>query len=146
MTPKPMVYHRTHLSPCQVLCLNKYKKYDYFIVNMGTHPTAYVRIPKTHQFYQKNYDYCNPPHGFSGGPFTFGDNASIFQNQLDTEIPNGYYLGWDYAHLGDWLGHWSDEDNIRMGHRKYTTSEIITDCQQIIEYLEENKNVARKWE
>ena len=143
---KPMIYHSTRFPHPEVLCLDKYHNYDFLIVNMGTHPTAYVRIPKTHPFYQTFYDYINPePVGFEAGPFTFSRNSSEFASYLDTPIPNGWYLGWDYAHIGDFIGGHSDRYPYSSG-RKYTTENIIADCKYIINYLLENKNVTRSEE
>ena len=139
-----MVYSNNKPNPAQVLYLGKYKRYDFFILNLGTHPTAYVRIPRTHPFFGKDYDYCSPPHGFEGGPFTFSNSSANFANFLDTPIPGGWYLGWDYAHINDWLGYLSDEQNIQMGNHKHTTEEMILDCKNVIEYLLEVKNEPRK--
>ena len=141
---KPMVYQHTRLHPYQVLYLGSYKKYVFFILNMGTHPTAYIRIPESHPFFQKHYIECNPSMDF----FTFSENSLAFNNQLDTPVPEGWYLGFDHAHLGDWLGYWSDEENIRQGHRKYTTEEMVEECKLTIVYLIgiKNKSVNKKHE
>ena len=34
------------------LCYN----YKYYIMNLGTHPTAYVQIPFIHPYYGKSYE------------------------------------------------------------------------------------------
>ena len=132
---KPMVYSNRRLRPSEVLCLAKYKDFIFFVLNMGTHPTAYVQIPENHPYFGKDYEGCNPPHNFLGGPFTFADSSTVFAEKLDTPIPDGWYLGWDYAHLGDWLGYRSDEENLQQENRKYTTEEIIIDCETVIEHL-----------
>ena len=139
---KPMKYVPRLLHPAQVLCLGKYKKYDFLAVNMGTHPTAYVRIPSTHKFYEKHYDFINPqPKAFRAGPFTFSRPSSEFASHLDIQIPNGWYLGWDYAHIGDYIC--TPFTHNSNDARKYTTEDIIADCKYIINYLLENKDVAR---
>lgn len=131
-----MAYSRERLKPAHILYLGIYKNYNFLIVNLGTHPTAYVRVPKTHPFYLKTYDDCNPSNSNSFDQvFTFSDSSANFAEYLDQPIPDGWYLGVDYAHLGDWTGLLSDEENIRREHRKYTTEEIILDCERIIEYL-----------
>ncbi len=141
---KKMVYQRTRLHPFQVLYLGTYKRYTFFILNMGTHPTAYIKIPKSHPFFQKDYFECNPSTDFLENIFTFSGNSLAFNNQLDTPVPEGWYLGWDHAHVGDWLGYWSDEENIRQGHRKYTTKEMIEECKLAIIYLIGIKDESRK--
>ena len=30
----------------ELLCKGKYKNYNYYVLNLGTHPTAYIEIPK----------------------------------------------------------------------------------------------------
>lgn len=131
-----MVYSSKRLSPAHILLLGEYKNYNFFILNLGTHPTAYVRVPETHPFYLKHYDDCNPTSPNSLNQiFTFSDSSANFAKYLDQPIPEGWYLGWDYAHLGDWTGLYSDEQNIRLGNRKYTTEEILKDCDAVIEYL-----------
>ena len=30
----------------ELLCKDKYKNYNYYVLNLGTHPTAYIEIPK----------------------------------------------------------------------------------------------------
>ena len=42
-----------------VLHKGNWKGYDFFILSIGTHPTAYVRIPKEHKYYRKHYDRIN---------------------------------------------------------------------------------------
>lgn len=27
----------------------------YYILNLGTHPTAYIKIPESHKYYKKDY-------------------------------------------------------------------------------------------
>ena len=31
-----------------------YKGYQYWIINLGSHPTAYVEIPESHKYYGKS--------------------------------------------------------------------------------------------
>lgn len=141
---KPMIYYKERLTPAEVLSIGQYKRYDFFIVNMGTHPTAYVRIPKTHPFYEKHYDEANPaPKGFLGGIFTFAEHSAHFDGHLDSLIPRGWYLGWDYAHIGDYIGNPFRPFNPET-ERKYTTEEMIEDCKTVINYLLEKKDVARE--
>lgn len=129
---KKMVYYSGRIHPPEVLCLGKYLNYDFLILNMGSHPTAYVRVPKDHPFFGKFYDECNPPHGFLGGPFTFSDSSANFANLLDQPIPDGWYLGWDYFTIADY-------SYMNLNGKKWTTKEIMAHCKEAIEWLIEVK-------
>lgn len=134
---KPMEYQNTRFEKAKVLCKGTYKNYDFIIVNMGTHPTAYVRLPHTHPAYEKFYDLVNPtPKDVFNQIFTFSDTSAHFKGHLDTEIPEGWYIGWDYAHIGDYVGSIFPNSSMTINTRKYTTTEIIADCESAINYLE----------
>lgn len=40
----------------EILFEGKYRDYQFYILNLGTHPTAYVEIPKENKLYEKDYD------------------------------------------------------------------------------------------
>lgn len=74
---------------------------DYLITTMGSHPCAYVRIPKGHPLYSKHYTDINKLLEVHGG-FTFSGSL----DDLCLSIENGKllgWLGWDYAHAGDFI-------------------------------------------
>lgn len=50
--PKPMIYTDKR----QIITLDEgtYKGIDYLILSLGTHPTAYVRVPETHRYFGKD--------------------------------------------------------------------------------------------
>lgn len=148
MTPiLPMVYHHEHFAKPQVLYIGDYKHYTFFVLNLGTHPTAYIRLPENHPFYAKNYEEAN--HYFTNSQarlsyafddtFTFSDSSVNFNSNLNRPVPDGWYIGFDRAHMGDWVGFLSDEVNIRAGYRKYTTEDMIQDCKFAIDCLSEVK-------
>lgn len=143
----PMEYKR--LDQPELLTFGtRYWGYDFIIINMGTHPTAYVRIPKNHPFFGLHYDEVNknivcPDCGkiHESEVFTFSDSSTNFAHRVkDGElIPEGWWLGWDYAHLGDWQGYLTDEENIEKDNRKYSTEEIVRDCIDVIRFLRKAK-------
>ena len=106
--------------------------FDYAIVSFGNHPAGYVSIPKNHPFYKKSHDdldiVCHWGLTFSGV-------------SPDVKPPKtGWWIGWDYAHAGDYLGFFervgskSFEDN-----KKWTTEEIKEEIQSVIEQLKKAK-------
>ena len=133
----------------ELLCKDKYKNYNYYVLNLGTHPTAYIEIPKENKLYRKSYDEiykigCNiDVHG----GLTYSDN------ELMGVKSENWFIGWDYAHCDDYCGY--EEympENIRTYGKKWTTEEIIEECKnaidQIIDFenkeiLEESKKIKK---
>lgn len=110
-----------------------YKDFHYVILNLGWHPTAYVEIPKTHPYYGKDYDECDIS---CHGGLTYSGNAH-WQKEDDGK----FYLGWDYAHCGDYSGiriKWEGTELQDYG-RHWTTVEILEEVEDVIEQLKEIK-------
>lgn len=104
----------------------------YWILNLGMHPTAYIKIPKDHKYYQKDYEGIDiDVHGgitYSNHELHIGENEKI----------EGWFIGWDYAHFGDYAGY--EEmlpKELRTNGKKWTTEEIKKEvfdvCRQLIE-------------
>lgn len=131
MTLKQMVYKADRES--ETLAEGTYKGLDYIILSLGTHPTAYVRVPKTHPYFRKGYD--NVDIRCHGG-LTFASD------RVAKEKKHGWWLGWDYAHLGDYsgyemrggLGDWNDY--------KWSTEEILTEVKEVIDQLLDPRHAA----
>lgn len=119
-----MKYYNKILEKPIILYTNKYKDYIYYIINYGTHPCCYVYLSKGHKYFGKHYDDIDINcHG--GLTFSY--------NQLHDIMPsekNYWIIGWDYAHYGDYVGLCKE----LAGH-KYTTEELIKDCQDVIDQL-----------
>lgn len=118
-----------------------YLGYDYYILNLGTHPTAYVDIPKEHKYYKKQYDKIDiNVHGgvtYSNNTLTIGNN----------DVKNGWFIGWDYAHYGDYYGYYNcSKTNSFKELHKWTTEEIYEDVKKVCEQLKrvENKSMFKK--
>ena len=123
---KKMIYTREYKQT--ILDQGTYKGYDYKIVSYGLHPCAYIEIPKTNKFYNKNYEYIdiNCHGGLTFGDFRdFGDGSK-------------YYLGWDYAHFGDYSGVYMF-DMLPHG-KKWKTEEILDEVFIAIDSLIELEN------
>lgn len=98
----------------------------YYILNLGTHPTVYVRIPKNNKFYGKEISEIDI--NVHGG-ITYSEEGLHIGNEKATE---GWYIGWDYAHYGDYIGF---EENYpilcRTGGKKWTTNEIFIEIREV---------------
>ena len=116
-----------------LLTKGAYRNYDYAVVSQGTHPCGYVRVPTNHPYYGKSYDDCNIS---CHGGLKYSDDYLY----ISTDIKIcGWWIGWDYTHLGDYLEDKSCICNHAYG-TKYTTQEVITECHNVIDQLIEIQN------
>ena len=123
---KPMVY--THSKTKEILYDGLYENYYFVIVSYGTHPCAYVKIPKNHAFYKKDYNELNIR---CHGCLTYGgDLGSIIPNEDDS-----WFIGWDYAHAGDYLVFEALLDVDTSKEKKWTTEEIYEEVKAVIDQL-----------
>ncbi len=110
-------------------------------MNLGTHPTAYIRLPKEHPLFDKDYAEANeladdiePVHGW----WTFSGN--IPSTKLDEPIKEGYYLGFDAGHIQDYQPNIladlypGSDFGTDSGHR-WTTEEMVDECKNGIDWL-----------
>ena len=106
----------------EVLQDKKYKGYRYIILSLGTHPTAYIEIPKSHHLC--GWDCDDIDINVHGG-LTYSDHNLM---GIDSE---NWYIGWDYAHAGDYYGAYGFTRN----DKKWTTKEIENECRRAINEL-----------
>ena len=122
---KPMVYKRVR--EVELLHMDNYRGFNYLVVSYGTHPCAYVEIPEGHPYYDMDYDkmpiICHEGLNYYG---------PIDHKPLGPAPIKGYYIGWSYDHLYDYMGRYSDTDDM-----KYTTAEVALDCIFVINQLAE---------
>lgn len=136
-----MVYEKSMHRDGIVLDYGTFKDYKYYIISMGTHPCAYIELPKNHPYY--NVDYHKIPIECHGG-LTYSSNYLHMIN--DNSEGDTFFIGWDYAHWLDYVGYYADfafEHSYFGRNKKWTTSEIKSECIQVIEQLielEETKN------
>lgn len=131
---KSMIYQKE--KKIELLYDALYRNYHFYILNLGTHPTAYVEIPKNHKFYGMGYDEINNII-VHGGLTYIDDHLCIAKDN----VLQGWFIGWDYAHSNDYCGYEEDmPESIRTYDKKWTTNEIIEECKNVINQLcEENK-------
>ena len=118
----------------ELLGKGKYLDYNYYILNLGTHPTAYVEIPKNHKYYLKDYDEIDiDVHG----GLTYSENYLFISK--NEKITNCWFIGWDYAHLGDYTGYEENyPEEYRIGGKKWTTNEILKDVYSVCMQLKDS--------
>lgn len=112
-THLPMIYgDKTN----KTIGAGKINGYRYEIKNVGgSHPTAYVMLDKNNVYYDVDYDEI--PIVVHGG-LTYSSK----------EIKGQYWIGWDYAHIGDYTFYSS-------GGKKWTTDEILSHVKDVIKQL-----------
>jgi hypothetical protein len=145
---KEMVYTKEHKR--EVLATGYYFGLLYYVLSMGTHPTAYVKIPKDNWLCTvKDYDAI--PVKCHGG-LTFRDDHLYI---ADNQKIEGESIGWDYAHCDDYAPYYEDLPNLGLAEKskKWTTHEILKEvkevCSQIVElgkkpHLTEDERVILK--
>ena len=136
---KPMEYQAERET--EILLEGKFKNYQFYILNLGTHPTAYIEIPKGSKLFQKSYDeiYENGLDLDVHGGLTYASSrlASIKENSC--------FIGWDYAHSGDYYGYEGIyPKELRTNSKKWTTEEIFNDVACAIDQIIEYENCEAK--
>ena len=125
---KPMVYKKR--GDIEILDNGIYNGYQYWIVSYGSHPCAYVELPKDHKYYGK--DYVDIPIDCHGG---------ITYSGIHEKFSNGFLIGWDYGHCDDYLYYnptkflGSDIQSFLDSGKKWTTEEIFEEVKQVIDQL-----------
>ena len=116
----------------ELLCKGKYKNYNYYVLNLGTHPTAYIEIPKENKLYRKSYDEIYK----IGCDIDVHGGLTYSNNELMGVKSENWFIGWDYAHCGDYCGYEEYmSESIRTYGKKWTTEEIIEECKNAIDQI-----------
>lgn len=123
---KEMIYSTTGLYPPETLIDEEYKGFHFYVLNLGTHPCAYIDVTETDL---NGKDYPDIDISCHGG-------LTYSREYLRTVDKKGWFIGWDYAHYGDFMGY---ELNIPVGIRvngkRWTTAEIVEECKQVIDQI-----------
>lgn len=128
---KSMVYTEKRHEPKQLVC-NEYKGYKYYILSLGTHPCAYVDVSSTKL---NGVEYGNIEIFCHGG-------LTYSRKYLCTVEYQGWFIGWDYAHFGDFFG--ADSIFWSPNAKKWTTEEIIEECKDVIEQIIELEKITNE--
>lgn len=126
---KQMVYGTKR--KVEILFEGTYNGYQFYILNLGTHPTAYIEIPKTNKLFGKDYDYIDiNVHG----------GLTYASDHLQDIKKDTWFIGWDYMHYGDYSGYDSITGLMPANSKKWTTEEMFDDVVNAIEQIiEEGK-------
>lgn len=109
----------------EVLTQDFYKGYEYLVVSYGTHPCAYVTLPEDHPL-NKVAD-CDDVDVNCHGGCTYLDWGLGDLISREHKV-----LGWDYLHWGDFSANVYPSS---LPLKKWTTEEIVEECEHVIEQL-----------
>lgn len=132
---KEMIYSKDN--KIELLYNSIYEGVHYYIISYGTHPCAYIEVPRNHPYYGKGYLELDNIFSVHGG-FTYSND--YLRTSDSTKIVSSWFLGWDYAHLGDYMGFYEDSKIKNELLKKWTVEEIILECKKAIKELLEVSN------
>lgn len=125
---KPVIYNKNRLGSTEQIAAGTYKNFDYYVLNLRTHPTAYVDVSDSllnGVCYDDIDIYCH-------GGFTYSEST------LKTVDKKGWFIGWDYAHYGDYINYGDTSlNNMFSNDKKWTTEEIVEECKNVIDQIVE---------
>ena len=121
------LYNMVEPPETETIATGTHNGYDFLILWYRNHPNAYIQIPEGHPYYGKNYTEIDDKSIVHGG-FTFSDKN--FNKKYN--LPDGWYLGWDYAHAGDYVRF---SDGYTLDGQMWTRHEIAAECKQIIDEI-----------
>lgn len=136
---KEMIYQIDRKEEAEVLATGFCFGLLYYILNLGTHPTAYIRVPKNNKFYEKEAGEIDL--NVHGG-ITYSEEGLYIEKGRRVE---GWFIGWDYGHYGDYLGFQNKYVKGLAKGKKWTTDEIFAEirdvCYQIQSTVEVEEDV-----
>ena len=134
---KEMIY-KERMMKAELLANDTYKRYEYVVLSLGTHPCAYVVLDDDDKLFGMDYDeihenydvYCHCGLTYSEDYLSFLEFSNKYRCDVKIGIHNKWVIGWDYAHYGDYAGY-CDE----LGGKKWSTAEMIGECKEFIDQL-----------
>jgi hypothetical protein len=105
-----MIYERKRLDPPERIAEGEYKGFTYYVLNLGTHPCAYVDVTNTN-LHGKDY---------SDIDIECHCGLTYSREYLNTVEKNGWFIGWDYAHYCDFVGYY-------LAVRDESTGKLVSD-------------------
>ena len=122
---KEMIYGERKENP-DVLYSGEYKEHKFAILNLGTHPTAYIEDKVGLSGYE---DFRLDGVSVHGG-FTFYDTG-----YWGDEHKKISWLGWGYGHSGDFMGYYSTDYPFYYSSKQWTTAEIYEEVKSVIRQI-----------
>lgn len=123
---KEMVYKPERCDPEQLMH-GTWRGFDYYVLNLGTHPCAYVDISE-----------------YEGEPLNVEKidchgGITYLEQYLATVDRKGEFIGWDYAHCWDYNGACRDFPYTKE-LKRWTTAEMVNECKHVIDQICERRS------
>lgn len=124
---KPMIYNKNRTGSAEQIAGGTYKNFDYYVLNLKTHPTAYIDVTDS------PLNGCDEDIDIScHGGITWCYN---FVKSIDKK---GWFIGWDYAHYEDYMDYGDATlNNMSLDKKKWTTEEIVEEYKNVIDQIVE---------
>lgn len=123
---REMIYQKERLNPPERIADGRHKGFDFYVLNLGTHPCAYIDVSDTSLY---GVDYSNIDINCHFG-------LTYSYRFLATVDKRGWFIGWDYAHYTDYSGYDINSlYSLTSNGKKWTTEEIVNECKEVIEQL-----------
>lgn len=122
---KEMIYSAER--KMEVLFSGEHKGHKFCIMNLGTHPTAYVqnKIKNLNSYDDDRLDEIDVHGGFTYLDMSYWDKTD-----------RAIYLGWDYGHCWDYAGYYAKYHTYdSYEYKRWTTTEIFEEVKSVIEQL-----------
>ena len=103
----------------------------------GSHPTAYITFPDISKVkYEEDLYFPGDVYPDIHGGFTF-------LGKLKEDTHDRIWIGWDYAHAGDWTQSVPVNEDIFDHHeeRKYWEYEIIRECKIALQCIRDGSYI-----
>lgn len=123
---KEMVYKPERCTP-ERLAYGNYRGLDYYVLNLGTHPCAYVDISE-----------------YEGEPLNVEKidchgGITYLEQYLATVDRKGLFIGWDYSQRWDYNGACCDSAYTKE-LKRWTTAEMVAECKRVIDQICERRS------
>jgi hypothetical protein len=116
------------------LAEGEYRGFTYYVLTLGTHPCAYIDVTGT-LLDGKGYDDIDIDCHFG---------LTYAEPHLSTVDTGGWFIGWDYAHYGDFVGYTLEMPLEMQTGKKWTTEEMVTECKYAIDQIIDKGFANRK--
>ena len=113
----------------------EYLDYDWLIVRqpMG-HLCGYVKLWKKHPLEVYEYDDDEMDIECHGGLTFKRTITKKDKEKLKIGFTPGCWIGWDYAHAGDYMSY--SDDLGYPGDKRWSVEEVMKECYEVIDQLE----------
>lgn len=117
----------------------------FWIINCYSHPCSYIDVSVLKDYHFIDCDNQEEYYGDNDvdchGGCTFAEHSKSFIEDGETKTVKGNILGWDYAHLGDYMK-FNDPVYSSAGY-KYTLQELCSEMAEVIADLRERYEVRK---